>query len=70
MERHTGPDPSEDSTERFDATLHVTLNIRINLVTSNAYADEDQDKALDTLTDAIEALGHEVHVKSLTLEPR
>lgn len=63
-----GPDPREDSAERYDAKLTMTVVIQANLVTSNRDADEDEERIMDNIYKVLEAQGYTVHVQRTNLD--
>lgn len=68
MERYTGPDPREESTTLYRATLTIYLKVTTTITTCNRDSHDAGHDELNEISDALEALGYEVDVTNTELE--
>lgn len=68
MDNITGPDPREDSAERYDATITIELRITKKVVTCNRDADYHLQVAVTMVEAAIETMGYDVDAHGTEIE--
>ena len=68
MERYTGPDPRENSTTAYRATLTIYLKVTTTITTCNRDSHDAGHDEMNEISDALEALGYEVDVTNTELE--
>ncbi len=67
---YTGPDPRQESTERYDATLTMTITVSLDLTTSAVQSEDDELDRIAQVCDALEALGYNVNLTKSNLEAK
>jgi hypothetical protein len=68
MERYYGNNPIEDSIERYDARIKMTIEVEMVIRTSNANADDDTNDAANEVLRLIDGRGYDVTLGDVTFE--
>ena len=68
MERYYGNNPVEDSIERYDARIKMTIEVQMVIRTSNANADDDTNDAANEVLRLIDGRGYDVTLGDVTFE--
>ena len=68
MERYTGPDPREESTTPYRATLTITMEVETTVTTCNRDSWDAGHDELNEVSNALEALGYTVNVTNTEIE--